>query len=115
MGKLLRERYYRPAVSFILDGNRDRPPSERRVGGRACGRVGPRPPAKADTRTRWHQTVLEANRVKNEISWFGELDATGLPRGGSRFQLHGAIPPRNLDTRFARGGFAAAGETGIKE
>ena len=23
---------------------------------------------------------------------FGELDATGLPRGGSRFQLHEAIP-----------------------
>ena len=63
-------------------------------------------------KTHWHQTVFKANRVKNEILWFCELDATGLSRGGSRFQLHEAIPRVTFPPRFARGGFAAAGETG---
>jgi hypothetical protein len=43
---------------------------------------------------------------------FCDLDATGLPRGGSRFWLHEAAPQRPFLPRVARGGFAAASDAG---
>jgi len=55
-----------------------------------------------------------ARTWKYWILWFREWDATGLPRGGSRSQLHEAIHDVIFRPRFASGGEAAAGETGEK-
>ena len=44
---------------------------------------------------------------------FCELDATGLPRGGSRFQLHEAISPRNLPTPFRPRPHRRRGRNGV--